>query len=39
MSSGITVGMDLAEKKHTVCVLGADGEVLSRQTIAIARQR
>jgi transposase len=38
MNSGITIGIDLAEKKHTVCVLGADGEVLHRQEIANTRQ-
>ncbi|MCG2659420.1 MAG: IS110 family transposase [Kiritimatiellae bacterium] len=33
MSKGITVGMDMGDKNHSVCVLDADGEVLARATV------
>ena len=33
MSKYITIGMDLGNKKHTVCALGQDGEVLWRRDV------
>lgn len=33
MSKGITVGMDMGDKNHSVCVLDAEGEVLTRATV------
>jgi len=33
MGKGITVGMDMGDKKHNVCVLNAEGEVLKRTTV------
>ena len=33
MSKGITVGMDMGDKKHNICVLDAEGEVLTRTTV------
>ena len=34
MSKGITVGMDMGDKNHNVCVLDAEGKVLARSTVA-----
>ena len=34
MGNDITVGMDMGDKNHTVCVLDAQGEVLSRARVA-----
>lgn len=34
MDNGITVGMDMGDKKHSVCILDADGEVKKRIRIA-----
>ena len=33
MSKGITVGMDMGDKNHNICVLNAEGEVLRRTTV------
>jgi transposase len=33
MSEGITVGMDMGDKSHSVCVLDAQGKVLERTTV------
>jgi transposase len=33
MKNGITVGMDMGDKNHSVCVLDADGEVQERTTV------
>jgi transposase len=33
MSKDITVGMDMGDKNHSVCVLDAEGEVLRRGTV------
>lgn len=34
MNKGITVGIDMGDKNHSICVLDAEGEVLSRSTLA-----
>lgn len=34
MNQGITVGMDMGDKNHSVCILDADGEVKKRARIA-----
>lgn len=36
MEMSITIGMDLGDRKHTVCVLGADGVVLEEMSVASA---
>jgi transposase len=33
MNKGITVGLDMGDKNHSVCALDAEGEILSRGTI------
>lgn len=33
MEKGITVGMDMGDKNHSVCVLDAEGEVLTRTSV------
>lgn len=33
MENGITVGMDMGDKKHNICVLGVDGEVQERTAV------
>jgi transposase len=33
-SSGITIGLDLGDRKHAVCVLDAKGEILKQESIA-----
>jgi len=33
MENGITVGMDMGDKKHNICILDAEGEVQSRETV------
>jgi transposase len=33
-SSAITIGIDLGDRKHAVCVLDANGEILKQETIA-----
>ena len=33
MSKYITIGMDLGNKKHTVCALGQDGKVMWRRDV------
>lgn len=37
MSEGITVGMDMGDKNHSVCVLDAAGEVLARDHVTNTR--
>jgi transposase len=32
-SSAITIGLDLGDKKHAVCVLDAKGEILKQESI------
>lgn len=32
-SSGVTVGIDLGDKKHAICVLTSDGEIIDERTI------
>jgi len=34
MSKGITIGMDMGDKNHNVCLLDAEGQVLKRTTVA-----
>ena len=34
MNKGITVGVDMGDKSHNVCVLDAEGKVLTRDTVA-----
>jgi transposase len=34
MKKGITVGMDMGDKNHTICTIDAEGEVLCRTTVA-----
>lgn len=34
MDKSITVGLDMGDKKHSVCVLDADGKVLTRAAVA-----
>jgi transposase len=36
-SSTVTIGIDLGDRKHAVCVLGAKGEILKQETIANSR--
>lgn len=38
MENGITVGMDMGDKKHNVCVLDGQGTVLKRETVANTAQ-
>ena len=33
----ITIGLDLGDRRHTVCVLNAAGEILAEETIANTR--
>jgi transposase len=33
MNSGITVGMDMGDKKHDICILDASGNVIKRSTL------
>lgn len=33
MKEGITIGMDLGDKSHAICVLDADGKVIHREAI------
>lgn len=37
MGSGCTVGIDLGDKEHAVCVLGAGGEVVKRDRVPCTR--
>ena len=32
-STTLTVGMDLGDKKHVICVIDNDGEVITRDTV------
>ena len=34
MEKGITIGMDMGDKEHILCILDAEGEVLRRATVA-----
>lgn len=34
MKKGITIGMDLGDKKHDLCVLDAEGQVVERKTLS-----
>jgi len=36
-SSAITIGIDLGDRKHAVCVLNAKGEILKQETITNSR--
>lgn len=36
-SSAITIGLDLGDRKHAVCVLDAKGEILKQETITNSR--
>lgn len=36
-SSTVVIGLDLGDRRHAVCVLGADGEILRERTIANSR--
>lgn len=38
MSRGITVGMDMGDRNHAVCVLSSDGEVLEQATVVNTAQ-
>lgn len=33
MKNGITIGLDMGDKKHRMCVLDEQGEVISRETV------
>ena len=37
-SSGVTVGIDLGDKKHAICVLTSDGEIIDERTITNHRE-
>ncbi len=37
-SSTTTLGIDLGDRKHSICVLGADGKVLGESTITNSRE-
>lgn len=34
----LTVGLDLGDRRHTVCVLDASGEILAEEAIANTRE-
>jgi hypothetical protein len=34
----ITIGLDLGDKKHAVCVLNAEGEIIDERTITNHRE-
>lgn len=34
MKNGITIGMDMGDKKHSICILDAEGEVIRRSALA-----
>ena len=34
MKKGITVGMDMGDKKHNICIIDAEGEVIKRSTVS-----
>lgn len=36
-SSTIVIGLDLGDRRHAVCILGIDGEILKERTIANSR--
>jgi len=36
-NSSITIGLDLGDRKHAVCVLGSKGEIIKQQSIANTR--
>jgi len=36
-TSAITIGIDLGDRKHAVCVLDAKGEILKQETITNSR--
>jgi len=38
MDKGITVGLDMGDQKHSICVLDAEGEVQSRATVTNTAQ-
>ena len=38
MTNGITIGIDLGDQRSEVCVLGADGEVKQRFSVATTRE-
>ena len=38
MEKRITIGMDMGDKKHNICVLGSEGEVRKRTTVANTAQ-
>lgn len=33
-----TIGLDLGDKKHSICVLNADGEIIDERTITNHRE-
>jgi transposase len=37
-SSGVTVGIDLGDKKHAICVLNREGEIVDERTITNHRE-
>jgi transposase len=37
-SSGVTVGIDLGDKKHAICVLNREGEIIDERTITNHRE-
>jgi hypothetical protein len=37
-SSTTTIGIDLGDRKHTICVLGADGKILEESTVSNTRE-
>ena len=37
MKSGITIGMDMGDRNHSVCELNADGKVVGRRTVSNTR--
>ena len=37
-ANNITIGLDLGDRKHTVCILSGSGEILAEQTITNTRE-
>ena len=37
-SSGVTVGIDLGDKKHAICVLNREGGIIDERTITNHRE-
>jgi len=37
-TTGLTIGMDLGDRRHTVCVLNAVGEIVTEEAITNTRE-